>query len=152
MSLETWKKEFYPTPAQKFPTELEAVEHSLRKWRGLTKENLEKHELYQRLYFIQDATGKKFCIDCTTCALCQQHFDAAENLADCDKCVLKHVNVIYGNHYSCDECISGSSDTIYGYFTKYKDPQPMIDLLEKAKAYLCQNSQQNKTSSSDLKS
>jgi len=32
MSLQTWMDEFYPTPAQKFPTELEAVEHSLRKW------------------------------------------------------------------------------------------------------------------------
>ena len=36
MSLQTWMDEFYPTPAQKFPTELEAVEHSLSKWKGLT--------------------------------------------------------------------------------------------------------------------
>lgn len=39
MSLETWKEEFYPIPADEVP-ESQALAHSLRKWEGLRKENL----------------------------------------------------------------------------------------------------------------
>lgn len=45
MSLKTWKKEFYPTkPSHKW-TWLECIEHSLRKWRGATEENCQKHNV-----------------------------------------------------------------------------------------------------------
>jgi hypothetical protein len=50
MSIESWKEEFYPEPASgKFVkrTDLSACRHSLRKWRGLTKENLQRHGLTQ---------------------------------------------------------------------------------------------------------
>ena len=74
MSLQTWMDEFYPTPAQKFPTELEAVEHSLRKWKGLTKENLEKHSVVHCRFSIRDDAHVQLDIDSTTCALRVQHY------------------------------------------------------------------------------
>lgn len=148
MSLQTWMDEFYPTPAQKFPTELEAVEHSLRKWKGLTKENLKKHCVDQHRFSIIDASDVKLDIDCTTCALCQYHVESPEYIADCNKCILKKVNVseFNGQQYSCDSTMPEKHTGIYQEFMSYGNPQPMIELLEKAKAYLCQqNSVQNKT-------
>ena len=147
MSLQTWMDEFYPTPAQKFPTELEAVEHSLRKWKGLTRENLEKHGVIHRGWNIRDDNGTILKIDSSTCALCQQHIIDKEYFANCDKCILKKVNVskFDGEHYGCDSAMPEKDFTTYYEFIKNNNPQPMIELLEKAKAYLCQqNSAQNK--------
>lgn len=39
MSLKTWKLEFYPVEASTVSKE-DALDHSLRKWEGLTEENL----------------------------------------------------------------------------------------------------------------
>ena len=44
MSIESWKAEFYPTPADEASKD-QAIAHSLRKWEGLRKENLDRHEL-----------------------------------------------------------------------------------------------------------
>jgi len=147
MSLQTWMDEFYPTPTRKFPTELEAVEHSLRKWKGLTKENLKKHHVIKSGSLLRDDAYERFFIDSTTCALCQQHTENSEDFADCDKCILKKVNVseFDGQHYRCDATLLEKGVGIYQEFVSYGNPQPMIELLEKAKAYLCQqNSVQNK--------
>ena len=61
MSLKTWKKEFYNVDASKFTNKrqsknntIKAIEHSLKKWQGLTKKNLDKHGLYKTLYEIVD--------------------------------------------------------------------------------------------------
>ena len=148
MSLQTWMDEFYPTPAQKFPTELEAVEHSLRKWKGLTRENLEKHGVIHRGWNIRDDNDTRLLIDSTTCALCQRHTKDEEDFANCDKCILKKVNVseFDGQHYGCDPAMPGHDYSIFYVFIVRSNPQPMIELLEKAKAYLCQqNLAQNKT-------
>lgn len=42
MSLKTWTKEFYPTPAS-LATKRTALAHSLRKWEGLLKKNVRRH-------------------------------------------------------------------------------------------------------------
>lgn len=44
MSLITWKAKFYPEPANARMSKRDALLHSLRKWEGLTKENLKKHD------------------------------------------------------------------------------------------------------------
>ena len=44
MSLKTWKKEFYPISASRVRKDaIAAIEHSLRKWRGLTKDQMKRH-------------------------------------------------------------------------------------------------------------
>lgn len=47
MSKDTWRAEFFPTDAStaRNMTNLEAVRHSLRKWRGLTPDNLKAQKL-----------------------------------------------------------------------------------------------------------
>lgn len=64
MSQETWIAEFYPTAAADCPKEL-AVEHSLRKWKGLTAEGMAKHGV----------TTEPLDPHAATCALCVHYFD-----------------------------------------------------------------------------
>lgn len=46
MSLKTWMEEFYPSDAtDAISSDLEAIEHSLQKWKGAVKENVERHGL-----------------------------------------------------------------------------------------------------------
>ena len=45
MSLLTWMKEFYPTPADSLQAQKAPAAHSLKKWQGLTRDNLRKHKV-----------------------------------------------------------------------------------------------------------
>ena len=92
MSIETWKAEFYPVPAddKSLDTDVKRVEHSLRKWEGLTPGNIEKHELefgkypfYTRRLMSISGTGNTFFIDDESCALCEKHFDTQSKCSTC---------------------------------------------------------------------
>lgn len=77
MSLETWIKEFYPTPAgENVDTALQAAKHSLHKWRGTSKENLAKHGVItdkNRIIELNDNIhdDRYFEFDSFTCSLCE---------------------------------------------------------------------------------
>lgn len=73
MSIDTWKKEFYPTDAETTSI-VGAVAHSIRKWRGIYSSNLRKHSLHKGYMFITDSGGKSFCLDSTTCSLCHHYY------------------------------------------------------------------------------
>jgi len=71
MSVSSWKKEFYPTPARRIKTELGAARHDLKKWRGALEENLRKHNVtLVTPGYIQDENGNEFSFDNETCASC----------------------------------------------------------------------------------
>ena len=81
MSIESWKKEFYPISADEVK-EKDAVEASLKKWRGLLPKNLEKHNvrLERRsnlTMLIDKATGEVYIniIGVETCALCTYYYN-----------------------------------------------------------------------------
>jgi hypothetical protein len=65
MSLNTWKIEFYPQEACEVEDQLEAAKHSLRKWGGLTTENLERHGLVKEgeSRYIWNGWGDRFAVD-----------------------------------------------------------------------------------------
>lgn len=116
MSLETWKAEFYPIPAHEVPVE-DAVQHSLRKWKGLTKENLEKHEVIVGGRVVLGDDGK-FDLSSDSCALCVHHYSA---LHRCPRCPI----------------VSAIGDTCgrdYADFLVHGNPLPMIEALERAAA------------------
>lgn len=77
MTVESWVKEFYPITAENCPEE-DQVTHSLRKWRGMTPENLERHELkvdghsnlISKSSESPDYSNTVFAISGSTCALC----------------------------------------------------------------------------------
>lgn len=84
MSIETWQEEFYPVPAENATgSELEAAQHSLRKWRGRSKEALQKHELLGKGTYLNDPDlGCDFVFDSDSCALCQYAADNVELISE----------------------------------------------------------------------
>jgi hypothetical protein len=106
MSAQSWLDEFYPVPARGCPKE-DALAHSVLKWRGLLKGNLERHRL----------NSAPIDIGAESCALCA-HFDATF----CEKCPL----------YQYLECAcDDNSERISPYktWTHKRDPQPMLSAL-----------------------
>lgn len=86
MSLTTWKKEFYPETAKKAAKRgvEAAIEHSLRKWRGATDENVKKHDVGVDGYSASIRGSRSmFTFDYSTCALCSLFYDD-----DCTGCPL----------------------------------------------------------------
>lgn len=90
MSLQSWKKEFYPVSASRV-ADKDALAHSLRKWQGLTRAALRKHKLVR----CGDSIGEKepdeyFPIDSSTCALCEAFHEElpGEAIRSCGSCPL----------------------------------------------------------------
>jgi hypothetical protein len=124
MSLQSWKDEFYPVDAAELISNFGAIDsilldHSIRKWQGLTPENLEKHKVdkIRGSRCIQDKDV--FYIDDTTCALCEAYVDRKKP-CPCLSCpIYRHTG---------SPCFSE-----YFTFVKLNDPQPMLALLNKVK-------------------
>lgn len=120
MSLGTWKKKFYPIPANQVK-EKDAIDASLLKWVGMRESNLKKHGL--RISFggsIEDSNGEYLDINDATCSLCVHYLDEG----DCRKCPLfQHLG------HRCDHPIRTSV-----FITGLNgDPEPMIAALWAAK-------------------
>lgn len=136
MSLETWKKEFYPIPAnsRKIKTELAAVEHALQKWEGLRARNLKKHEVAHYTDSTHGSDGKRIEDRCgqtlpivdSSCSLCVRHPQS------CEKCCLFKIR----KGSTCFEPTGQEHLGPYVTFVTKGDPSPMIRLLRKAKAKL----------------
>lgn len=121
MSMSTWQALYYPVPASEATgSELEAAEHSLRKWRGLR--DLEAHSIHTDVFDIRAEDGA-LSIDSATCALCARHAKS-NGQTDCCQCVLVSVRGI-----ACDRPVRASP---YSAWNKGGDPEPMIALLEQA--------------------
>lgn len=117
MSLESWKKEFYPVNASEIKSKIEAIKHSILKWRGLQKSNLEKHKLYINDYIIIDNNSNSLFIDDTSCALCNLYLKKS----NCENCPL----YIYLGH-RCDY----TTNSPYYRFYMHGNPKPMIKALK----------------------
>lgn len=141
MSLQTWKEEFYPISAQELVdkpnvTDAEIIQHSLTKWAGLRKDNLDRHGVSlkkwadsQCEYLYLSTPIDHFHIDSLSCALCEkfvdpeegEHNEYGEELHECRNCPLyQHL----GNS-SCD----ATNRSPFGIFQNTEDPEPMIDAL-----------------------
>lgn len=133
MSLDSWKEEFYPIEAGNFegvdyPEGV--VRHSLRKWIGMRKENLAKHEcarsMYGDLVSVAGSQVKQtFGISSKSCSLCVAYMGR-----DCSKCPLA---IIRGG-VACDKPASQLDEFTSPWFkwAHAGDPEPMIGYLEKA--------------------
>lgn len=72
MSLESWKKEFYPVDACEIEGLVDAAKHSLKKWEGLLSENRKKHGvILNKDSDLEEGGGGIILLDGTSCALCQ---------------------------------------------------------------------------------
>jgi len=119
MSLQTWMEEFMPVPPSDAVTsEQEAIEHCLRKWKGLRAEAKYKHQ------FSDVPTGN------ANCALCLRHDD------DCEKCSL----ALSRGGVACDDPTDDEVRSPYHSYISPRigelpDPEPMIAALEAALVY-----------------
>lgn len=149
MSLETWKKEFYPIDAKLVPV-ADAVAHSLKKWEGLLLENLARHEVFIWLrpgfHQLKDGSGAFMRIDSDTCALCANYFLEPESDGDCYDdddgfCKSCPLSIERGG-VPCDaegegECGPGLCGSPWGQFANSNDgpnPRPMIHWLQRTLA------------------
>lgn len=133
MSLATWQVEFYPTPAAGTAV-TDAAIHSLRKWRGLTCENLSRHDVRRGAFgSIEDVDGH-FPISTETCALCSHFWEDVEDYDYCDEdhhcgdCPLARAR----GGIACDDEREGETCSPYQAWVERGDPQPMILWLEQA--------------------
>lgn len=131
-TLNDWIKKFYPIKAcYVIGGNRELLKHSLKKWKGATKENTEAYNCVYADYSIvakrnisdtanQDRLALGFGYN--TCALCLAHKHKEQFGGvwyDCNKCII----VLSGN----PSCLTGGS----AYAESKNDPAPMIALLEK---------------------
>ncbi len=139
MSLETWKQEFYPIPAETFNngnySQEEIFEHSIQKWTGLLSENIAKHGVHlDNSYFgswmvvgddYDDKTGNRVPITSESCSCCAAYYTSD---SECDNCPLYEIG------YGC----SHSTESPYALATRCLDDDrilDMIDALKKAQMY-----------------
>lgn len=115
MTIKSWKKEFYPVPAENAAkTDLMALRHTLKKYLGLRKENIKKHELLHLRNVIQD-DNDCFVFSGNTCALCEKYND------NCDNCPITKQE---------GESCNGSDDNVYLQLANNGNPEPMIELMK----------------------
>lgn len=118
-TLAAWKAEFYPVEAKDVAAE-DALAHSLRKWKGLRKENLERHGVRCEGSYITDGQQSLY-IDTTSCALCCQA--GAMDGTDHAACL-----GVKATGRRCD--LRRASP--WSAWRKSHDPEPMIAWLEEA--------------------
>jgi len=122
MSIETWKPEFYPIPAddKRLRTRVACLEHSIRKWIGLRETNLEKHGCTFHIgtgfvEFHGGVYGKFFFVDDSSCALCVRWY---QRDGRCRPCPIVRVT-------------GRTCQTAWAPWIRHGDPEPMIRLLRK---------------------
>jgi hypothetical protein len=124
MSLKTWKEKFYPKKPTKRMTKVEAVEHCLLKWSGLTRTNLKAHNV--DITLSGDIFGHDgiFYVDSESCALCIKYYDYyTPDDSPCNKCPL---------YESLDDMrCDARNESPYGQWRQDKNPKPMIKALKK---------------------
>jgi len=127
MSLESWKQLYYPISADKAAelSPVEVIQHSLTKWRGLRTAVLDEHGVWvDGLVLLTDGTNApKFQTTGLTCSLCAKYYDhsADDEVIACSSCPLAQLGA------SGTDCF-----TEYRHWRTTHDPEPMIQLLEKA--------------------
>lgn len=144
MSIATWRKKFYPpiTPVV-VSTGLKAATHSLKKWTGVLKENLEAHGLTRDSNELTDKLGRTFYLNSDSCALCIKFYgedydnnyneDETEysDCGDCGDCPLYKVR----GGYPCD--FETPSEKVSPFVEK--TGEKMVYWLEKTKEFCKEN-------------
>ena len=92
MSVASWKKEFYVGPGRngenwKKLSIKQALEIVIKRWEGLRKKNLERHELTLSYFkdFLHDKNNHYFLLTVETCILCRRSYTEKGGY-NCSKC------------------------------------------------------------------
>lgn len=140
MSVKSWLKEFYPVECtdESIKTNLQAVQHSLKKWRGLTDENLSRHRVnvnetnhFRSGRLLSGRSNGSLRINDQSCALCHKH--SGEN--DCKACPINRVTGKRCDQKSYDR-VNDVWKSPWHEFQDNLNPEPMIAVLERTEAHL----------------
>jgi hypothetical protein len=148
MSECSWEKEFYPIEAGTIATRysrgeatlVDLVEHSLNKWIGLRRHNLEKHDVLEINPW--GYIDPPILVTASTCSLCQAFYQPFNEYDDdpCQKCPLYQAR---GN-IPCDaERDDEELAPYYEFFQGDETPEPMISWLRKTLDFVTEQ-QRNK--------
>jgi hypothetical protein len=131
MSIKTWVEEFYPQSASSVDCELDAVKHSIKKWEGLRKEALNRHDVMLSGNVVREVKGEaNFHFDADNCSLC------VISCKICPKCPLAFVRGgIPCTTRTLDEIRNGS-DAPWRTLYLERNPEPMLEDLHKALLYV----------------
>lgn len=132
----SWLREYYPLTVSELVknrvTSRDMVEHSLRKWKGLTPEVLDQHQLsiFDKVYekvLVDESMYPVLSISDASCVLCHQfvYFDHKDNMK-CEDCPLHRVL----GHRCDDERNNVYKKSLLG-------SSEMIEALEKALEEYC---------------
>jgi len=127
MSIATWSKKHYPTPAAKVK-KADAPKHDLRKWEGLSLPILKEHGLFRIGSSIEDAEGIWLDINASSCALCLNYYDRSTPAEPCHTCPL----AIARGGVSCCDARPDEAYSPYNRWGERWNPRPMIRWLKKA--------------------
>lgn len=116
MSLETWKKEFYPTKPTKRLGAIGSVKHSLRKWKGFLPASLKNHKVGRFGVWTIFDDKKEISTQCSLCVKFR-----LDN-SDCTICPLKR--------FLGKECYTGVDSPWSQWVGENSNPLPMIEALE----------------------
>jgi len=116
MSLATWKKESYPTPASKC-AEKDALHHVLRKYLGTRKAVLKRHRVVAINSTLTDGVYQ-FHFNEKTCALCK-FYRVRHCRSACP--LVTHAGLVCGR-----------AGSVYNHWVRTGDPEPMIRALRRA--------------------
>ena len=140
MSFASWKREFYTSPAHYTATSTyRALQHSLKKWQGLTKTNLTRHNLIKYkdhdLVEIGGYEHEHFAITADSCALCHQYMLSRKMKSSCSQCPIyletgMDCDGFIGDHDDHDHLVT-SETTPYKTWIYTGNPRKMITLLRK---------------------
>ena len=138
MSIESWKEEFYPVTASELvdliyneipdagDVEMLLVKNSLRKWRGMTKDNLNRHDVRGRSTMLDEGFGgggKYIALGAASCSLCKM----ANSV--CQDCLL-YQYIDKPEATDEQEWKEGACDEQWQEWSRNLNPVPMIGLLE----------------------
>lgn len=138
MSLKSWKQEYYPVGAStvardKTKTDVDLLDHCIRKWIGAGDHATEKHTVSFANNMIQDKSSsvvhQYFSLAGSSCALCQRH-DRSVYDGTCKKCPLAQ----YRNGVRCynDHPTLGNPYK----FADEKSPAMMVEQLYETKKWV----------------
>lgn len=131
MSIKTWIDEYYPAEADALEksgaSDLELVDHALKKWPGLSTENLERHDLRCGENRIWGSDGKLFVVDFSTCALCQRFEDSEDSCPECP--------VTTATGKPCYDCSGESEYDPFSDWIVTGDVEPMLEALRWARRW-----------------
>ena len=144
MSIVSWREEFYPIKVyglfyDKIPTDVECLDHALKKWTGALPENLKKHNVTYHHFRIEEhveyhsSNNYKLQFNEVSCALCKKYPRTLYILQDRRTCVAQKSNEIcplnLSERQTCYQYNYGTNVYVKSLF----DPTPMILALEKTK-------------------